>query len=169
MHQPIERHITFFANKEKQMDENKMEILKMLQDGKITADEAAELLQALEPSEVMLKPDDDRVIELMDDDYGDADETATEGKESRKKKRPRFLIIEVSKGGSKKVNVRIPLKLAKIASRFIPKHAHAQMKAHGVEGNLDELLAGLEELEPGEDLINVNDEDDDEQVRIYTI
>ena len=65
--------------------------------------------------------------------------------------------------------MRIPLKLAKIASRFIPKHAHAQMKAHGVEGNLDELLAGLEELEPGEDLINVNDDDDDEQVRIYTM
>ena len=150
------------------MDESKMEILKMLQDGKITADEAAELLQALEPSQIVVKPDDDRVIELMDDDYPE-EEVEDEKGRPRKKKRPRFLIIEVNKDGSKKVNVRIPLKLAKIASRFIPKHAHAQMKAHGMEGNLNELLAGLEELEPGEDLINVNDEDDDEQVRIYTI
>jgi len=145
-----------------------MEILKMLQDGKITADEAAELLQALEPSEMMVKPENDRTIELMDEDYNN-EEDGEEDEKPRKKKRPKFLIIEVNKDGSKKVNVRIPLKLAKMASRFIPKHAHAQMKAHGMEGNLNELLAGLEELEPGEDLINVNDEDDDEQVRIYTI
>jgi len=145
-----------------------MEILKMLQDGKITADEAMELLQALEPSEMMVKPENDRTIELMDEDYNN-EEDGEEDEKPRKKKRPKFLIIEVNKDGSKKVNVRIPLKLAKMASRFIPKHAHAQMKAHGMEGNLNELLAGLEELEPGEDLINVNDEDDDEQVRIYTI
>ncbi len=150
------------------MDENRMEILKMLQAGKITAEEAAELLQALEPSEIMVKPENDRTIQLMDEDY-DEEEDGEEGGKPRKRKRPKFLIIEVSKDGSKKVNVRIPLKLAKMASRFIPKHAHAQMKAHGMEGNLNELLAGLEELEPGEDLINVNDEDDDEQVRIYTI
>ena len=148
------------------MDENKMEILKMLQEGKINAEEAMELLKALEPSQITERQEDERMIELMEEDY--ADEQVEEGAAPGKKKRPKFLIIEVTKDGKKKVNVRIPLKMAKMAMRFIPKHAQAEMKAHGVEGNLNDLMQGLEELEPGEDFINVLDDDDNEQVRIYT-
>ena len=51
--------------------------------------------------------------------------------------------------------------------RFIPKSAQAHMKAEGVEVDLNELLAGIEEVGCCEDLINVVDDEKGEVVRIF--
>jgi len=72
----------------------------------------------------------------------DESEEATEGSG----KKPRWLYIKVQddeKG--KNVNIRIPIALAKFANKFIPKHAHAEMKAQGVELDLNGILKTLED------------------------
>ncbi len=151
------------------MEEHKMEILKMVQEGKITPEEGLELLKAIEQGGISPNNDGERTIELMPEDYERSEQAKDEfeGKPGDKK-RPRFLIIQVSEGGRKKVNVKIPLKLARMASRFIPKSAQAHMKAEGIEVDLKELIAGIEELGANEDLVNVVDEEKGETVRIFT-
>jgi DUF4097 and DUF4098 domain-containing protein YvlB len=152
------------------MDEHKMEILKMVQEGKITAEEGMELLKAIEPKGIAVDSDGERVIEFMPEDYERSEEAKEEFEaKAGDKKRPRFLIIQVSEGDKKKVNVKIPLKLARMASRFIPKSAQAHMKAEGIELDLKEIIAGIEELGANEDLVNVIDEEKGETVRIFTI
>jgi DUF4097 and DUF4098 domain-containing protein YvlB len=147
------------------MDENRMGILKMVSEGKITPEEALELLKAIESKQIATQSDDEALIRLSAQDYKDDDEPV-EG-EGERKKRPRFLIIQVTEGGKKKVNVKIPLKLARLAMRFIPKSAQAHMKAEGVEFDINELLSGLEEIGAGEELVNVVDDDKGEVVRIF--
>ena len=160
------------------MDNNKLEILKMIRDGRITPEEGMELLKAIEPSGTVRKSDTGVPVKRMDDSdtyaftvkNGDAccGESADDaGEEPGAKKKPRFLMIQVTEGGKKKVNVKIPLKLAKLASRFIPKSAQAQMKAEGVEIDLNELLSEIEKVGCFEDLINVVDDEKGEMVRIY--
>ena len=157
------------------MDENKLEILKMIRDGRITPEEGLELLQAIgEATAASKQAETPKQLSEMDDaqayafTVGEENETAQDtGSETGPKKKPRFLIIQVSQGGKKKVNVKIPLKLAKLASRFIPKSAQAHMKAEGVELDLKELISGIEECGCGEDLINVADDEKDETVRIF--
>lgn len=156
------------------MDNSKLEILKMIRDGRITPEEGMELLKAIEPSGAIRKSDTGVPVKKMDDSEAyaftvrDSDTSSSESEETPGgKKKPRFLMIQVSEGGRKKVNVKIPLKLAKLASRFIPKSAQAHMKAEGVEVDLNELLAGIEEVGCCEDLINVVDDEKGEVVRIF--
>ena len=154
------------------MDENKLEILKMIRDGRITPEEGMELLKAIEPGGIAKRDDKSHIRKMNDSEAyaftvgdnegGDEPEGDTKGK-----KKPRFLMIQVSEGGKKKVNVKIPLKLAKLASRFIPKSAQAHMKAEGVEVDLNELLAEIEEVGCCEDLVNVVDDEKGEVVRIF--
>jgi hypothetical protein len=142
------------------MDENKLEILRMIRDGKVTPEEGIQLLEAIETS----------TDSGTGDDYAftcGCGESVTGTTKAEHKKKARFLIIQVKEGDKKKVNVKIPLKLAKMASRFIPKSAQEHMRAEGVELNLGELLAGLEEEGCcGEDLVNVDD-DEGKNVRIF--
>jgi DUF4097 and DUF4098 domain-containing protein YvlB len=154
------------------MEENRLEILKMIRDGRITPEEGLELLKAIEPANEVAKSEDDRVeLQKLDDtevySYRGEEGIDEPGKKEKAKKKPRFLIIQVTQGGRKKVNVKIPLKLAKLASRFIPKSAQAHMKAEGVEFDLNELLSGIEEIGAGEDLVNVVDDEKGEVVRIF--
>jgi hypothetical protein len=120
-------------------DEERMKILKMLEDGKIKADEAARLLEAVgEP--------------------GAGAEVAPG------KGRGKILHVRVFKGGSERpnVNVNIPLSLAKWALKFVPADARARMGDKEID--LDELGTLLDEG-IGE-LITVHDEDKDERVVI---
>jgi len=157
------------------MDENKLEILKMIRDGRITPEEGLELIQAIgdatsasEQTEAKTQLTKMDHAEAYAFTVGEEDKAAEDtGAEGGKKKKPRFLIIQVCQGGKKKVNVKIPLKLAKLASRFIPKSAQAHMKAEGVELDLNELISGIEECGCGEDLVNVADDEKDETVRIF--
>jgi DUF4097 and DUF4098 domain-containing protein YvlB len=87
------------------MDENRR-ILEMVADGKILADEAAKLLEALNPA---VKP-------------------------IAKGRKIRFIIIQ--EGSEKpKVNIVIPLKLAKFGMSFIPKNGNFDAHING--SNID--------------------------------
>jgi hypothetical protein len=120
-------------------DEERMKILKMLEEGKIKAEEAARLLEAVAE--------------------GGAEPTA-----GAARGRGKTLHIRVFRGGSERpnVNVNVPLSLAKWALKFVPEHAKARVGEKEVD--LDELGTLLDEG-VGE-LVTVEDEDKNERVVI---
>jgi hypothetical protein len=82
------------------MTEEKLRIIKLVEDGKISAAEAARLLEALDKSDAKPSP--------------------------RELKR-KWIHIKVQKDGEQNVDVRIPLALLKFGFRFAPKHMHMKM------------------------------------------
>ncbi len=128
------------------MDE-KMKILNMVEQGKISSEEANKLLEALES-----KPYDSN----------------TKGK---------WLKVKVFESGAQKVNVRIPLRLIRILAKAggkininLPPEAQEKLAERGIEiGNikdiekLNEIIAELEREAPFE-LVNV--EEDDKKVYV---
>ena len=124
------------------MNEEKMRILQMVEEGKISASEASELLDAL----------------------------GSEQQEEKALQKPsmkgRKLRILVTKPGSEKpqVNIRIPLRLVKWAERFIPKEAKQELDDQGID--IDEIVGSIDELEDLT-LVDVTDEDTGEQVKIF--
>ena len=132
------------------MSDAKLRILKMLEDNKISADEAARLLAAL-------------------------DKTDTEVPS----KKARFLKIRIFVGDQDKpkVKVTVPVSVAKLAAKLggkfqmaIPEEAKEKMREKGVElneetfENLDELFEELA-VNGRYDLVHV--EDGDDLVKIY--
>ncbi|MEJ6952571.1 SHOCT-like domain-containing protein [Natronospora cellulosivora (SeqCode)] len=107
------------------MSEERMRILKMLEKGEITAEEATELLNALESKPVATK---------------------------KTKKKIRIL---VSENGQEKVNITIPLKLAKVIANFVPKSAISSMEEEGID--IHGLIDSIDEEMGDEPLVNIND------------
>jgi hypothetical protein len=140
------------------MQEERMRILNMLAEGKVTVEEAARLLEALsatEPTEAGAPP-------------------AGRG-------RPRYLRVVITGGGrgegrgGDRVNVRVPLKLLRAGMKLkslIPSHArnavNGAMRRQGVHFDLDNLKsADIDELIEGLAEMSVDVEDDGDHVRVY--
>jgi len=108
------------------MNEQRRQILDMLAEGKITADEAERLIAALERS---------------------VDESPQDGEPRRKPpKYLRILVDDRSEGEQTRVNVRVPLQLLRAGVRLaslIPPHAldqaNAQLQVSGVPIDLTQL------------------------------
>ncbi len=128
------------------MDNDKMRILEMIQEGKISAAEAMDLLNAL-----------------------------TEQSEAERKEetRPgRFLRVRVDGDKTKKVNVNIPLSILRAAGRlatygmaFIPKEARAEMEKQGVDLSqidIQELIAQIDAGLVTGRLVDIDTEDPEE-------
>ncbi len=119
------------------MSEDRMQILKMLEAGQITAKEAADLLGALEKSK----------------------KRHEEGPASR----GRWLRVRVTDlaSGKVKVNVNVPMGLVDVATRmgarFTPKTASVDPQ---------ELLEAIRSGNTGK-VIDVEDQEDGERVEIY--
>ena len=94
-------HPTDTLDRETMMNEEKARILKMLEDKKITADEAMKLLDAL-------------------------DRTAQKRPSDRELKK-KWLHIRVEKDGKQTVNLKLPLSLLKFGFKFAPQH---RMRRH---------------------------------------
>lgn len=130
------------------------QILEMLAQGKITAQDADRLLDRLEA----VSGERSRL------------EAGAPGEGASKPKRPRFLRVEVDSPSGDNVNIRIPLFFVRAGiklSAVMPSEARRRIEAKGVD------LSHLSELQ-GEDLIealreltiDVSDSDGD-KVRIY--
>ena len=142
------------------MNEEIMKILKMVEEKKLTADEASKLINAIN-----VKKSESEWIDL---NQPTADDKGEETSETTPGKKPSWLFIMVQKGDKKNIKVRIPIKLARWALRFIPKQAQTHMKEQlGEDFDLNELAQLLDHLPAGEDLVNVYDEDENESVRIF--
>ncbi|NLV91844.1 MAG: hypothetical protein GX030_05535 [Firmicutes bacterium] len=115
------------------MKAERTHILQMVADGKITVEEAEKLLEAIEPNspEKPLRP-------------------AVKG---------RFLRVKVFEEGKDKVNVTIPLALAKVGLRFAPKDSGIR------DLDIDELVRLA--VEEGADGKLVEVIDGDERVEVY--
>ena len=134
------------------MSDETLRILRMLEENKVTADEAARLLAAL--------------------DKGPG------GTVSRK---ARWLKIRISEGSKSqsKVNVTLPISLVKIAAKLggkfnmaIPEQAREQLNSKGIQldaetfEKIDELFDELA-VNGRFDLVNISDEKDGDTIEIY--
>ena len=109
------------------MNEHRREILEMLSTGKITSDEAARLLAAL--------------------DKGQSLGAAAASSETGARPQPKYLRVLVEsekRGGPAKLNVRVPIQLLRAGVRLaslIPAQARDQVKE-----NLEEFVYQLNDL-----------------------
>lgn len=138
------------------MNEQRKDILQMLTEGKITADEADQLLAAL-----------------------DRDRPASPPADARPKARPKYLRVEVDANddddGPVRVNVRVPLQLlragVRLASLIPPQalgHANEEMQRAGVPFDLSQLKPEqLEELVEHLDDMTVEVDQRDAKVRVF--
>jgi hypothetical protein len=153
------------------MNENRRQILEMLQAGKISADEAERLLNAIEPEPTASG------TEFIGKTAGAGGATV--------KTRAKYLrvLVEADESmtglkGPTTVNVRVPMQLLRAGVRLaslIPAQAHSQLdealSRHGVPltlsqikpENLEELIDHLEDL-----TVDVNGNDDNTtKVRVF--
>lgn len=92
------------------MHDPKIQILNMLSEGRVTPEEADQLLRALEAAPVS----------------------------PGGSKKPQWLRIRVTEDGEEKVKVNIPLALARMAIALLPARAMVQINAKGID--LERLL-----------------------------
>ena len=140
------------------MDEKK-KILKMVEDGKITAQEALELIEAIGKTDTEEKTERPR------------------GKGTNRMFRVRIDASEQDGREKAKVNINIPLNVArKLTSltKMIPDSAKAEMEKEGVnidELNLAELLDALYDSDSEESLVDIDATEGDgkggAKVKIY--
>lgn len=136
------------------MNEERKKVLEMLADGKISADEAERLLEALQNKATETAPQT-ALTETLDN-------------------LPRYLFVKVDAVDGDKVNIRIPLKLVKAGIKLqalLPQDAqdkiNAKLNEKGInlddfkDENFKDLLDALTEFE-----LNVDDKKGD-KVRIY--
>ncbi len=120
------------------MREERLKILKMLEDKKISAEEAAKLLEALESSEK---------------------KNETFSAKGGKTLRIRVFENDLNKP---KVNVNIPLPLVKFLGKIMPDTAKIKLNQHGV--SFEQILEMVEKEQVGK-LVEVQEEN--ERVEIY--
>mgnify|MGYP001119872519 CR=1 FL=1 len=121
--------------------EEKLRILKMVAEGKVTAEEGLELLNGITDMEEKIKPSKWLKVKVW------------EGK-------------DVDTSSKPKVNVSLPIGLAKMVLQMIPEKAKANMNIDIGEGNklsvedlhLEKLINGIREYGPMT-LVEVDDED----------
>jgi len=144
------------------MQSEKLKILEMIQEGKISSSEGLELLNALQET--------------------DKTEKAVFLGKAMTNRKERFLRVKVSGDGTgvKKVDVNIPLSLFKVASRFVnmgmgivPKEARDEMEKKGVDIakiDFDELVQLIDQGLSDGKLVDVDVNDPEHgriQVEVY--
>jgi len=139
------------------MNEQRRQILQMLAEGKITADEAERLIDALQRQQPDSPP----------------------AAESRPKPRPKYLrvVMDDNSGGDgpSRINIRVPLQLLRAGVRLaslIPPQAltklNAELDKSGVPIDLRELKPQhLEELIDQLDDVTVDVDDPDTKMRVF--
>lgn len=127
--------------------EQKARILRMVEEGKVSAEEAVKLLEA-----------------LGDDGVGGGPLQVSPVR--RPKKFMRFLKIRIFEGDLEKPKVRVavPVALLKIATKFIPEDAKAEINGHNID--LDEILQAVDENTEGK-LLEVHDDEDKTRIEIF--
>jgi hypothetical protein len=151
------------------MNENRRQILELLAAGKVTTEEAEQLLAALDP--------DSTATEATFTGKIPGTDPAAESTVKTRAKYLRVLVEANEKGEPTTVNVRVPMQLLRAGVRLaslIPKQAHDQLDAtlskHGVPltlsqikpENLEELIDHLEDL-----TVDVDAKEEKAKVRVF--
>jgi hypothetical protein len=138
-------------------------ILQMLAEGKVTPQEAADLLDAIEPGRDAGSGD---IGEWNRCHREDADRirgwSAWEDRgPGVRRSSPQFsgrsLLIQVKDGDETKTHVNVPLGMALTAGKFIPKRAQEYFDRYGID--LMSILDGIARGDQNGELVNVRDGD----------
>ena len=121
------------------MSEEKRMILEMVKEGKISVEEAEQLLEKANPGESLAGTP--RV---------------------KKPNSKRFLRVRVTEEDKVKANVNIPIALAEVGLNLIPKD---KLKVDGKQINMDQILKLIEEGTEGE-LVNIDAEDEGKNYKV---
>lgn len=123
-------------------DSERLKVLKMVQEGKITADEAVQLLETLEKA---------------------GTKAAAPEVEDNAKYAGKYLLVKVTdlKTGKKRVNVRLPLGIVNTGLKMGVKFA-PQMK----DIDAAELMKAIQSGGSGQ-IVDVEDEEDGEHVEVF--
>jgi hypothetical protein len=138
------------------MSENRRQILQMLSEGKITADEAERLIAAVEKETAGASP-------------------GAAAPRTEKLKYLRVVVDSTDHDGPTKVNVRVPMQLLRAGVRltnFIPPAArermNSAMKSKGIDFDVNQLKPeNLEELIEQLNDFTVDIDHDDAKVRVF--
>lgn len=121
------------------MSEEKRLILEMLKEGKISVEEAEQLLEKANPGEsIDNKP------------------------KTKKPNSKKFLRVRVTEEDQVKANVNIPIALAEVGLNLVPK---SKLKVDGKQINMDDILKLIEEGTEGE-LVNIDAEDEGKNYKV---
>ena len=134
------------------MNEEKMRILEMLQDGKINAEETEKLLAALGEEE----SGQSKAVQLKNRE--------TEGESNFKGGKKRHLRIIVNEGGKDKVNMSLPLGVAKSLLNFVPQSAKDKMAEKDID--LNALTKTIDDLSEEKEILRVDDENETVIIRV---
>ncbi len=128
----------------------------MVAEGKLSPEEAAGLLEAVEPEPEPQPAGFSNSSEAQSVGFGGRGESELRmrGREGRRSRVPRAVVIQIKEGGENKVNIRIPLGLARAAKKFIPRQAQNYLAAYEID--LQEFLDGATDMEGGT-LLEVKD------------
>lgn len=133
--------------------EERVKILQMLQEGKLTPESAAQLLQAVEPEPARPAPAPSAPQPVQEPFSADPLSTS----------RPRWLRVRVSDAGTgrPRVNVRLPLSMLKMGLKLGARYSPE------IEGlDVEELIRAAENGEGGL-FVDVVDEEDGEHVEVF--
>ena len=123
--------------------EERTRVLEMVAAGTISPAEGGDLLAALESAPAGIAP-------MIQPPQAQAT--------SLKPLSRRHLVVRIMEHGETKVNLRIPLNLARIATRFIPRQAHMYLNSHEID--IPQLLDSLGTADEDGTLLEVNDGED---------
>lgn len=130
-------------------DEERARILHMVAEGKISPEEAADLLEALQPSTAPAPEP-----AFVSGGPGPLPSMNPIPPMGAPRLRRRTLVIQIREGGENRVNVRIPLSLTRVAGKFIPRQAQNYLGKYDI--NLQEFLDGVGDGDSGT-LLEVKD------------
>jgi len=145
------------------MDEHHRKVLDLLAQGKISVAEAEKLLEKLKAA-----PAAEREAVDEKDEEAEVQDAPKEKAKDGKKKRPRFLRVQVDSDEDEKINVRVPMNWVRMGvnlGALIPKHARRALEKRGVD--LSEMNS-LKEVEDMLDDLGLDiDDQDGNKVRIF--
>lgn len=139
------------------VDEERSRILRLVSEGQLSPDEAADLLEALEESHA---EEEEGTRTAFPPPPMSPAPPFTPGRV----RRSRVLIIQVREGSENgdtehatRVNLRIPLGLARAAGKFIPRSAENMLKNHNID--LQEIMQEFLDSQESGPIIQVNEGD----------
>ncbi len=120
-------------------------ILRLVAEGQISPEDAADLLEAVEPEaraaepEAPMPPEPPVTPQVVFADFMREQMTP--------KRKSRNVVIQIREGGESKVNLRIPMNLTKAAGKFLPRQAQQYLGKYEI--NLQEFLEDIAEADSG--------------------
>ncbi len=131
---------------------DKEKILKMVAEGKISVDDAEKLLKAINEAR-STERQSNHIVKFAEKIKG---ATPLSGK----------IIIDIQSAKGENVKIKLPLKLANLALKMIPKDKVSELDRDGV--NLRDILSNISTLvdEVDDDILNITSVSGD-SIRIY--